>query len=111
MIEQRIKTLLLVEDNAGDVRLTQEAFRTANKSVHLHAASDGVEAISFLRRTGKHANAPRPDLILLDLNLPKMGGHEALDFIKKDQGLKVIPTVILTTSASEADIHESYQHH
>ncbi len=84
MTEPRIKTLLLVEDNAGDVRLTQEAFRTANKSVHLHVASDGVEALAFLRREGKYADAPRPDLILLDLNLPKMGGHEVLTFIKND---------------------------
>jgi len=109
MTDQRIKTLLLVEDNAGDVRLTQEAFRTANKSVDLHVASDGVEALSFLKREGKYANAPRPDLILLDLNLPRMGGHEVLAFIKNDQGLKMIPTVVLSCSDAEADIVKSYQ--
>jgi len=109
MSEQRIKTLLLVEDNPGDVRLTQEAFRNANKSVDLHVASDGVEAIAFLKHEGKYANAPRPDLILLDLNLPKMGGHQVLAFIKNDHGLKMIPTVVLSCSDAEADIVKSYQ--
>jgi len=109
MTELRIKTLLLVEDNPGDVRLTQEAFRNANKSVDLHVASDGVEALSFLRRDGRYANAPRPDLILLDLNLPRMGGHEVLAFIKNDHGLKMIPTVVLSCSDAEADIVKSYQ--
>ena len=101
--------VLLVEDNPGDVRLTQEAFQDANPSVHLHVASDGVEAMAFLRREGAHAKAPRPDLVLLDLNLPKMDGREVLAHIKKDEGLKTIPTVILTTSDAEADISKSYQ--
>jgi len=101
--------VLLVEDSPGDVRLTQEAFRDANKSIHLHVASDGVEAMAFLRREGVHARAPRPELILLDLNLPKMDGREVLAHIKEDAGLKTIPTVILTTSEAEADIVKSYQ--
>ena len=101
--------ILLVEDNPGDVRLTQEAFRTTNTQVHLHVASDGVEAMAFLRHEGLHARAPRPDLILLDLNLPKMDGREVLAHIKKDDSLKTIPTVILTTSAAEADIVNSYR--
>jgi chemotaxis family two-component system response regulator Rcp1 len=101
--------VLLVEDSPGDVRLTQEAFRDANPSIQLHVANDGVEAMAFLRREGAHMNAPRPDLILLDLNLPKMDGREVLAHIKEDDGLKTIPTVILTTSESEADIAKSYQ--
>ena len=77
--------VLLVEDSPGDVRLTQEAFREANEFVHLHVATDGVEAMAFLRREGVHAQAPRPDLILLDLNLPKMDGREVLAHIKDEQ--------------------------
>jgi chemotaxis family two-component system response regulator Rcp1 len=101
--------VLLVEDSPGDVRLTQEAFRQANISIRLHVASDGVEAMAFLRKESPHINAPRPDLILLDLNLPRMDGREVLAQIKKSAGLKTIPTVILTTSDSEADIVKSYQ--
>jgi len=101
--------VLLVEDSPGDVRLTQEAFRDANKTIHLHVAADGVEAMAFLRREGKHADVPRPDLILLDLNLPKMDGREVLTHIKEDVDLKTIPTVILTTSDAEVDIVKSYQ--
>jgi chemotaxis family two-component system response regulator Rcp1 len=101
--------VLLVEDSPGDVRLTQEAFRDANSSVILHVAADGVEAMSFLRHEGKYVDAPRPDLGLLDLNLPKMDGREVLALIKEDASLKTIPTVILTTSDAEADIVKSYQ--
>jgi two-component system, chemotaxis family, response regulator Rcp1 len=101
--------VLLVEDSPGDVRLTQEAFRDVNSSVHLHVASDGVEAMAFMRREGVHAHAPRPDLILLDLDLPKMDGREVLALIKEDPSLKLIPTVILTTSEAEVDIVKSYQ--
>jgi len=101
--------VLLIEDNPGDVRLTQEAFREANRAIRLHVASDGVEAMAFLRHEGRHADAPRPDLILLDLNLPKMDGREVLGHIKEDENLKLIPTVILTTSDAEADIVRSYQ--
>src|SRR5450432_3936419 len=101
--------VLLVEDCPGDVRLAQEAFRDANNSVILLVASDGAEAMVFLRREGAHACAPRPDLILLDLNLPKMDGREVLARIKEDASLKTIPTVILTTSEAEEDIVKSYQ--
>src|SRR6202453_275874 len=101
--------VLLVEDSPGDVRLTQEAFRDANRAIHLNVAADGVEAMSFLRRQGSYAHAPRPDLILLDLNLPKMDGREVLVHIKEDQDLKTIPTLILTTSEAESDIVKSYQ--
>ncbi|MCA1776786.1 MAG: response regulator [Loktanella sp.] len=100
--------VLLVEDSPGDVRLTQEAFREANIEIKMSVAEDGVEAMAFLRREGPHAGAPRPDLILLDLNLPRMDGREVLALIKADERLKSIPTVILTTSESEADIVKSY---
>jgi two-component system response regulator len=101
--------VLLVEDSPGDVRLTQEAFRDANDSIHLHVVSDGVEAMAFLRHEGTYAHEPRPDIILLDLNLPRMDGREVLAHIKVDDSLKTIPTVILTTSDSEADIVKCYQ--
>jgi len=101
--------VLLVEDSPGDVRLTQEAFREANVAIKVHIASDGVEAMEFLRQQGRHTQSPRPDLILLDLNLPRMDGREVLAAIKADDGLKSIPTVILTTSEAEADIVRSYR--
>ena len=101
--------VLLVEDSPGDVRLTQEAFREANMFIHLHVVTDGVEAMAFLRNEQPYADAPRPDLILLDLNLPKMDGREVLARIKEDDEFKSIPTVILTTSDSEADIVNSYR--
>ena len=103
--------ILLVEDSLGDVRLLQEAFRDANREIQLHVASDGLEALAFLARSGAHAHAPRPDLILLDLNLPKMDGREVLAHIKQDASLRAIPTVILTTSDAETDIVKSYQLH
>jgi chemotaxis family two-component system response regulator Rcp1 len=103
--------VLLVEDSPGDVRLTQEAFRGASMKIILHVAPDGVEAMAFLRHQGAHAQSPRPDLILLDLNLPKMDGREVLAHIKEDSDLKAIPIVILTTSDAEADIVKSYQLH
>ena len=105
----KVVEVLLVEDSPGDVRLTREAFRDANGSVRLHVASDGVEAVAFLKAEGAHAQAPRPDLILLDLNLPKMDGREVLAFIKGHPNLATIPTVILTTSDAEADILMSYE--
>ena len=101
--------VLLVEDSPGDVRLTREAFHDANKDIHLHVASDGVEALAFLRHENGYASVPRPDFILLDLNLPKMDGREVLRIIKSDENLKTIPTIILTTSAAEADIVKSYE--
>jgi chemotaxis family two-component system response regulator Rcp1 len=101
--------VLLVEDSPGDVRLTQEAFHDANRAVDLHVATDGIEAMAFLHREGAHAHARRPDLILLDLNLPRMDGREVLAQIKKDANLKTIPTIVLTTSQAEEDIVKSYQ--
>jgi len=101
--------VLLVEDSPGDVRLTREAFRETNGSVTLHVASDGVEAMSFLRREGTHAASPRPDFILLDLNLPRMDGREVLLHIKEDPSLRTIPTIILTTSEADADVLKSYE--
>jgi len=103
--------VLLVEDSPGDVRLTREAFKDAKVHINLHVAPDGVEAMAFLRREGEYANVPRPDLILLDLNLPKKGGREVLEEIKESPTLKSIPVVILTTSASEEDILRSYMLH
>jgi two-component system, chemotaxis family, response regulator Rcp1 len=107
--QNMFREVLLVEDSPGDVRLTREAFRDVNTSVHLHVATDGVEAMAFLRREGAYVHAPRPDFILLDLNLPKMDGREVLARIKKDDSLKTIPTVILTTSEAEADVANSYR--
>ena len=101
--------VLLVEDSPGDVRLTQEALRDSKRVVHLHVAPDGEEALAFLRRQGAHAGAPRPDLILLDLNLPKMDGREVLVIIKGDDDLKTIPVIILTMSEAKTDIAHSYQ--
>jgi CheY-like chemotaxis protein len=101
--------VLLVEDSPGDVRLTQEALGEANGAIRLHVAFDGVEAMSFLRREGTYANVPRPNLILLDLNLPRMDGREVLAQIKEDASLKTIPTIILTTSQAERDVSQSYE--
>ena len=101
--------VLLVEDSPGDVRLTQEAFRDAQALIHLHVAFDGVDAMEFLHHEGAHVGAPRPDFILLDLNLPRMDGREVLAQIKSDVSLRLIPVVILTTSEDEADIVRSYE--
>src|ERR1700738_2795244 len=103
--------ILLVEDSPGDVRLTREAFRDAKVHINLHVASDGAEAMDFLNREGKHSDALRPDLFLLDLNLPTKDGREVLDEIKQSPVLKSIPVVILTTSASDEDILRSYRLH
>jgi two-component system, chemotaxis family, response regulator Rcp1 len=103
--------VLLVEDSIGDARLLQEAFRDANRDIQLHVVRDGLEALAFLARSGAHAHARRPDLILLDLNLPRMDGREVLAHIKQDASLRAIPTVILTTSDAETDIVKSYQLH
>ena len=100
--------ILLVEDSPGDVRLTREAL-TANKIRNtLHVVADGVQALAFLRKQGKHANAPRPNLILLDLNLPKKDGREVLAEIKGNGDLRRIPVVVLTTSGAEEDILKAY---
>ena len=97
--------VLLVEDNPGDVRLTRQAFRGANNNVHVNVAADGVEAMAFLRQEGSHARAPRPALIMLDLNLPRMSGRELLACIKEDQDLRAIPTVVLSSSDADVDVH------
>jgi two-component system response regulator len=102
------KTVLLVEDSLGDVRLTLEAFKEDNHAVKLYVVPDGVVAMTFLRREGKYANVPRPELILLDLNLPKMGGREVLAQIKADASFRTIPTIILTTSAAPEDVEDCY---
>ena len=100
--------ILLVEDNPGDVRLTREALRDAKVRNHMMVASDGVEAMAYLRQEGQYAGSTRPDMILLDLNLPRMNGFEVLDAIKEDTDLKRIPVIILTTSQAEQDIIRSY---
>jgi len=107
--EARPSVVLLVEDSPGDVRLMQEAFREVNPPIQMHVTSDGVDAISFLRQEEVYANSPRPDLILLDLNMPRMDGREVLAQIKADDALRMIPTVVLTTSTDEGDIARSYQ--
>jgi chemotaxis family two-component system response regulator Rcp1 len=106
--EEILREVLMIEDSPGDVRLAREAFRTFDHSVRLHVAVDGADAMAFLKREGDYVNAPRPDFILLDLNLPKMDGREVLARIKSDTSLKLIPTVILTTSDADADVAESY---
>ena len=103
--------ILLVEDNPGDVDLTREALDGAKVCNTLHIAEDGEEALEFLRRQGAHSDAPRPDLILLDLNLPKKDGREVLEEIKADRQLAEIPVVVLTTSAADEDVTRAYQLH
>ncbi|MFH1702437.1 MAG: response regulator [Nitrospirota bacterium] len=103
--------ILLVEDSPGDVRLTQEVLKEAKVLNQLHVVGDGAEAMTFLRREGKYTNSPRPDLILLDLNLPKKDGREVLGEIKSDENLRRIPVVILTISKSEEDVFKSYDLH
>ncbi|HLB70067.1 MAG: response regulator [Candidatus Methanoperedens sp.] len=103
--------ILLVEDNPGDVRLTIEAFKESKIRNSLHVAGDGVEALAYLRREGMYSDAPRPDLILLDLNLPKKDGRQVLKEIKEDPVLKRIPVAVMTTSKAEEDIIRSYDLH
>ncbi len=103
--------LLLVEDSPSDVMMTREALREGRVLHELHVATDGEVAMAILRRQGAHADAPRPDLIILDLNLPKMDGREVLAELKADADLRSIPVVVLTTSAAEEDILQSYQLH
>ncbi len=103
--------ILLVEDNPGDVRLTKEALKESKIRNNLSVVMDGVEALAFLHKEGKYADAPHPDLILLDLNLPKKDGREVLTEIKEDSDLKRIPIAILTISKAEEDIMKTYNHH
>ena len=109
--EHRIIDVLLVEDDPGDVLMTREAFEDHKLANTLHVVSDGVEAMAFLRKEGEHADAPTPDLILLDLNLPRMDGREVLAAIKEDAALRSIPVVVLTTSEAEEDVLKSYSLH
>jgi CheY-like chemotaxis protein len=103
--------ILLVEDNPGDVRLTREALKEGKIRNNLNVAGDGVEALRYLRREGQYAESTRPDLILLDLNLPKMDGREVLEAVKADPALRLIPVVVLTSSAAEQDIARAYDLH
>ncbi|WP_245887065.1 response regulator [Umezawaea tangerina] len=103
--------VLLVEDDAGDALITVEAFERHKVVNRLHVVRDGVDALAFLRREGDHADAPRPDLVLLDLNLPRMGGHDLLAVLKADEDLRRIPVVVLTTSGADEDVLRSYQLH
>ena len=103
--------ILLVEDNPGDERLTREALKEGKVYSNLHWVKDGVEALEFLRRKGRYVDAPRPDIILLDLNLPKKDGREVLQEIKADDALRRIPVVVLTTSKAEEDVLKTYDLH
>jgi len=103
--------ILFVEDNPGDVRLTQEALREAKMRINVRVAWDGEEALEYLRKEGQYADAPRPDLILLDLNIPKRNGREVLAEIKADRDLRSIPVVVLTSSKAEEDVAKSYNLH
>ena len=109
--ENRPVEILLVEDNPGDERLTREALKEGKVYSNLHWVKDGVEAMEFLRRSGKYQDVPRPDIILLDLNLPKKDGREVLQDIKNDPELKRIPVVVLTTSKAEEDVLRTYNLH
>ena len=103
--------ILLVEDNPGDVRLTQEVFKEAKILNHLSVVSDGIDAMAFLRSQGEYSDASRPDLILLDLNLPRKSGREVIAEVKGDPTLKSIPIVVLTTSSAEQDVISAYEGH
>ena len=103
--------ILLVEDNPGDVRLTKEALKEGKIINTMNVASDGEEAMAILRQEGKYADIPRPDLVLLDLNMPKMDGREVLKAMKTESSLMTIPVVVLTTSKADNDILQSYEHH
>lgn len=107
-LEGKPLDVLLVEDSPGDARLTREAFKESKVFVALHEVGDGEQAMAFLRREGEYADAPTPDLILLDLNLPRMDGREVLAAIKSDDALRMIPVVVLTVSNAEQDILRAY---
>ena len=103
--------ILLVEDNPADILLTEEAFGEAEFPHRLHVARDGIEALAFLRREGAYAQVPVPDVVLMDLNMPRLSGLETLDILKEDEGLRAIPVIVLTTSRAESDIWRSYNLH
>ncbi len=110
-MDEKSKTIFLVEDNKADIRLIQEALKESLLTHEVVTVRNGVDAMAFLRQEGEYADAPRPDLILLDLNLPRKDGREVLEEIKTDPDLKRIPVVVLTTSHNEDDIHHSYDLH
>ncbi len=110
-LSMKVVDILLVEDNPGDVRLAQEALKESKVRNRLYVVEDGVEAMAFLHRQGKYADAPRPDLVLLDLNLPRKSGREVLAEIKTDDSLKRIPVVVLTVSRAEEDVIKCYDYH
>jgi len=103
--------ILLVEDNEGDIQLTIEAFKEAKIRNQIKVVRDGEEALDYLRKQGNYTNVPSPDIILMDINLPKIDGKEVLSTMKNDPALKIIPVIMLTTSSADADIHESYANH
>lgn len=107
----KVIDVLLVEDDPGDVLMTREAFDDNKVANRLQVVSDGVSALAFLRKEGEHADAPTPDLVLLDLNLPRMDGREVLEAMKNDEALRSIPVVVLTTSEAEEDVVRSYALH
>ncbi|HYO45843.1 MAG TPA: response regulator [Gemmatimonadota bacterium] len=107
----RPSDVLLVEDNPSDVYLTQVAFRRRSSESQIHVVEDGIQAMAFLRRELPYGNAPRPDLVLLDLNLPRKDGHKVLEEMKADPGLRGIPVIVLTTSTAEADVTRCYECH
>lgn len=110
-MKTRLAEILLVEDNEGDIELTREAFEDAKLRNNLHIAEDGDRALDFLFKRNGHESAPTPDIILLDLNLPKTNGREVLEKIKSDEQLKAIPTIVLTSSQADRDVVESYALH
>jgi len=111
MSEREPVEILLAEDNPGDVKLTRKALEQGNLVNNLHVVNDGVEAMAFLHNEGEYAGKPRPDLVLLDLNMPRMSGREVLEAVKGDEELKRIPVVVLTSSEAEEDIVSSYEMH
>lgn len=111
LAELRPANVLLVEDNEDDIELTLEALEDSKVRMEIHVVSDGISAMAFLRREGEYADKPRPDLVLLDLNLPLMDGRETLKKIKEDPDLTEIPVVVLTTSVDDGDILSAYQQH
>ncbi len=111
MTNAKAVEILLVEDNPGDARLTEEAFKDSRLLNSMHRVTDGVEALAYLRQEGQYATAARPDIILLDLNMPRKDGREVLAEIKEDPDLKSIPVVVLTTSDADTDVMKSYELH
>jgi len=111
MTSGHVLSVLLVDDDEGDLLMIQEALDSGTREHDVHIAHDGEEALEFLQRKGRFADVPRPDLILLDLNMPRMNGREFLAVVKEDAALRTIPVVVLTTSAAPDDVTGAYQHH